>query len=273
MRVLIDGVEVAADEASISVFDWGVIRGYGCFEFIRSYSGRTFRLDAHLERLRRSAALLGLADPPPQLADWVSRVAADGGDCYVRVVMTSGSRDSLTPTPPRIAVFWEELLDLPDAFRLATRAAPWHSGGVVSELTYAKTLSYAPNMAATLAAQAAGFDDALLVSRDGTVLEGPTFTVAWFMDGVLETPSLDLGILKSVTRTVVLGVAADLGIEVSEGVFPLERLLAADEVAVMSTVKEVSPAVAVDDVTFAVGPLTDKLCVAVADRIAAELDS
>lgn len=271
MRVLIDGAEVAAAEASVSVFDWGLIRGYGCFEFIRSYSGRAFRLDAHLERMRRSASLLGLAEPPPQLADWITAVAAAGGDCYVRVIMTAGSRDSLISTPPRIIVFWEELLDAPDAYRLTARVAPWHSGGAISELTFAKTLSYAPNMAAGLAAQAAGFHDAVLVARDGTVLEGPTFTIAWFVGGVLEMPSLDLGILKSVTRAVVLEASAGLGIEVNEGAFPLERLLAADEVAVLSTVKEVSPVVAVDDTAFAMGPLTEKLRAAVSDRIAAEL--
>ena len=271
MRVLIDGVEVAAGDASLSVFDWGVLRGFGCFEVIRAYGGETFRLGPHLDRMRRSAAALGLAEPPAELADWASAVAADGGDCLVRIVMTAGSHDTLTDAPPRTIVVWEELPDLPDAFRLSARVAPWHAGGTFSELTRAKTLSYAPNMAAGLAAMADGYDDALLLGRDGSVLEGPTFTVAWFVDGVLETPSLDLGILESITRGVVLEVAADLGLSINEGAFPLARLLAADEAAVLSTVKEVSPLVAVDDAEVPRGPLTDKLRGAVLDRIAAEV--
>ncbi|MDH3730116.1 MAG: aminotransferase class IV [Acidimicrobiia bacterium] len=271
MRVLIDGVEVPADEASVSVFDWGLIRGFGCFEYIRSYNGHPFQLDAHLLRMRRSAAALGLAEPPEQLAEWISRVASAGGDCYVRVVMTAGSRDSITSTPPRVIVYWEEIPEVPAAFRLSARAAPWHAAGVYSELTQAKTVSYAPNMAVGLAAASDGFHDALLVGRDGSVLEGPTFSIAWFTDGVLETPTLDLGILESVTRAVVLEVAAGLDFEISEGAFPLERILAADEVAVLSTVKEVSPVVAIDDTVFSPGPLTEKLRMAVFERITAEV--
>jgi branched-subunit amino acid aminotransferase/4-amino-4-deoxychorismate lyase len=124
-------------------------------------------------------------------------------------------------------------------------------------------------MAVGLAAQRDGFDDALLVGRDGSVLEGPTFSIAWFSEGVLETPSLDLGILESVTRAVVLEVAAGIGIEISEGVYALGRVLGSDEVAVLSTVKEVSPVVAIDETVFTPGPLTEKLGSAVQDRIVA----
>ena len=126
-------------------------------------------------------------------------------------------------------------------------------------------------MAASLAATADGFDDALLLGRDGSVLEGPTFTVAWFRDGVLETPALDLGILESITRRVVLEVASDLGIDVAEGAYPLDRLTGADEAAVLSTVKEVAPLVAVDKAEIATGPMTSKLRDAVRDRIVTEL--
>lgn len=271
MRVLIDGVEVPAEDASVSVFDWGLIRGFGCFEYIRSYNGHPFELDAHLSRMRGSAAALGLGEPPVQLAEWISQVATAGGDCYIRVVMTAGSRDSLTRTPPRVIVYWEEIPDVPSAFRLSARPAPWHAAGAFSELTQAKTVSYAPNMAVGLAAQRDGFHDALLVGRDGSVLEGPTFSIAWFTDGVLETPTLDLGILESVTRTVVLEVAAGIGIEIAEGVYPMARVLEADEVAILSTVKEVSPVVAIDDTVFTPGPLTEKLRSAVSDRITAEV--
>lgn len=271
MRVLIDGVEVPAEDASVSVFDWGLIRGFGCFEYIRSYNGHPFGLDAHLSRMRGSAAALGLGEPPSQLSEWISQVAAAGGDCFVRVVMTAGSRDTLTKTPPRVIVYWEEIPDLPSTFRLSARPAPWHAAGTFSELTQAKTISYAPNMAVGLAAQGDGFDDALLFGRDGSVLEGPTFSIVWFTDGILETPALDLGILESVTRAVVLEVAAGIGIEVAEGVFPLARVLGADEVAILSTVKEVSPVVAIDETVFTPGPLTERLRSAVLERITAEV--
>ena len=121
-----------------------------------------------------------------------------------------------------------------------------------------KSVSYAPNMAAGRRAQAAGAHEALLVA-EGVILEGPTFSVGWVVDGVLETPGLDLGILASVTRRHALDIAAELGVTVREERWPLARILEADEVMVWSTIKEVATAVAVDDAVFAPGPVTGLL--------------
>jgi branched-subunit amino acid aminotransferase/4-amino-4-deoxychorismate lyase len=143
---------------------------------------------------------------------------------------------------------------------LATVAAPWHPGGEMWELAGVKTLSYAANQAATRLAQETGAHDALLISRAGEILEGPTFSVAWVREGVFETPSLDLGILESITRGFVLEGCRHLGIPVSEGRFSLDRLLqAASEVMALSTVKEVMPVLAVDDLRLEPGPVARDL--------------
>jgi branched-subunit amino acid aminotransferase/4-amino-4-deoxychorismate lyase len=100
-------------------------------------------------------------------------------------------------------------------------------------------------MAAQAAAEEHGFDDALFVAPDGTVLEAPTANV-WFREGeVLKTPSLDLPILAGVTRAVLLR-----GQNVEQGRYPLEQLLAADEVFLTSSVREVMPVVRVGGRTF-----------------------
>ena len=104
-----------------------------------------------------------------------------------------------------------------------------------------------------------GFDDALLLAIDGWVLEGPTFSVAWLIDGVLETPTLELGILDSITRRVALEVADKIGLEVLESRWELDRLLSASEVMALSTVREVQSVVAVGDVTWEPGPITERL--------------
>lgn len=261
-----------AETAGVSVFDWALVRGDGCFEAIRAYQGRPFALQAHLDRLARSASALELRLPVrSQLEEWVRLVALDGGDCIVRLIVTRGGVDPLVAAPSRVIVLWEPLPDLPEELRLLPVGAPWHPGGFAWELVGVKGLSYGPNMAAQRTAQRAGYDDALLVSREGFALEGPTFSVAWFVDDSLETPSLELGVLASITRAVALQEADRLGLAVREGRFPLERVLAADEVLALSTIKEVRPVVALGEARFPAGPVTAKLTAAFRSRVAAEL--
>lgn len=243
MRVLIDGVEVPEAEAGLSVFDWGLQRGFGAFEVVRAYDGRPFRLGAHLDRLAGSAASLGITPPPrSSLEEWVRAVARAGDDCQVRVLVTGGGRDPLMPVPSRTVVLWEPLPVLGGPLRLLPVEAPWHPATDRSPFYAVKWLSYAANMASTDIARREGYDEALLISPDGLVLEGPTFSVAWLQDDRLETPALSLGILPSITRAVVIAEAAGrAGLEAREGTFPLARLQSADEAFLLSTVREVAP--------------------------------
>jgi branched-subunit amino acid aminotransferase/4-amino-4-deoxychorismate lyase len=272
MRVLIDGVPADPSTAAISVFDWGLQRGDGLFEVARSYGGRVFALDAHLDRLAAGAAKLQLDLPArSDLADWIEAVAADGVDCFVRLIVTRGGTIPGIDVPARCIVVWEPMPEPNDAFRILPVEAPWHSGGVDWDLTGAKVISYAPNMSAGRRAQREGFDDALLISRDGWVLEGPTWTIAWFVDGVFETPAMNLGILASVTRAEVLETAAEIGLAVVEGRWTLDRLNDAVEVVALSTLKEVAPVVAVGPAAFTPGEATRKLAAAFSARVAAAL--
>jgi branched-subunit amino acid aminotransferase/4-amino-4-deoxychorismate lyase len=169
--------------------------------------------------------------------------------------------------PPRVIVFGHRW-DLPqNPVRLMPVPAPWHAAGIPWDLAGAKALSYAPNMAAGRHAREAGADDALLVTPDGVVLEGPTFSVAWVVGDVLETPRLDLGILDSITRRFVLDDARRLGIEVREGSWVLSRLEDASEAMAMSTIREVQPIEAVGEVAFDEGPVTKRLAEAFTERI------
>lgn len=226
-------------------------RGDGCFEALRSYGGRLFGLAEHLARLTSSAAAMGIPLPPiPYIGEWARQVAAEQGDGVIRIFASDGQGG------PSVYVLSTPLPDLKAEYRLLEVPAPWHPGGDPWELAGVKTLSYAPNMAAIRAAEAAGFDDALLVSRDGIVLEGPTSAVLWSVGGVIETASLDLGILDSVTRRIALSHAREHGLEVREGRYPLSRLAEADEIAILSSLKEVLPVVAVGEWTFDPGPAT-----------------
>jgi 4-amino-4-deoxychorismate lyase len=242
---------------SISVFDEGLLRGDGCFEAIRAYDGVPFAFDLHFQRLQKSAAALEIGCPAAsELRPWVEAMAAEGGDCIVRVILTRGAPDRL---PSRCVVLWHPLTRAPSSLRLLPMPAPWHPQGEAWELSGVKTTSYAPNMAANRRARSAGYDDALLVSVDGLILEGPTFAVAWVGEGVLQSPGLELGILDSITSRLVLAAAEEAGWEVMRGRFELRSLQSAAEVVALSTVKEVTPVRAVGDWRFTPGVTTSRL--------------
>lgn len=257
--VLMNGVITDPSEAAVSVFDIGFQRGYGCFEAMRSYNGSVFRLDGHLDRLRRSADHLRVElSDRSVLRAWCTEVAS-GGDGVLRVYVTGGLDASAPGTDNVTVVFLEPLPTLAHSVRLDLLDAPWHADGHVSELTGAKTLSYGPNLAATIEAKSKGFDDAALIGSGGVVLEGPTFSLGWVTDGVLFTPSLDSQILESITREATLEAADRIGVWVSTGRFNSDALLGSDEVLVMSTVREVMPVTAVAEVDFEPGPVTARL--------------
>lgn len=257
--VLINGVAVAADQASISVFDIGFQRGYGCFEAMRAYNGVPFRMRQHLERLEKSAENLRITiGSIDAIAGWCSTVARPG-EGVVRVFVTGGIDVHNPGTDNSIIVFMDPLPRMPAVFALDVIEAPWHADGRESELTGAKTLSYGPNLAATIAARSRGFDDAALIGSSGTVLEGPTFSLGWVKEGTIFTPSLDANILASVTRAAALEVAEAAGVPAREGRFDVSELLGADEVFALSTVREVGPVVKVGEAEFEIGPITRML--------------
>jgi branched-subunit amino acid aminotransferase/4-amino-4-deoxychorismate lyase len=237
---------VPADAPVLRADDEGVLRGRAVFETLRVYGGRPFELDAHLDRLKTSAARLRLPEPPGAELQSLAHdalAAADEADCALRFLWTPATGLALvSPLPADL----EELRGR----GLGLQVCEWATGALAG----AKSVSYAENMAAQAAAEEHGFDDALLVAPDGTVLEAPTANV-WFREGDrLHTPSLDLPILAGVTRAVLL-----CGRSVDEGRYPLERLLSADEVFLTSSVREVMPVVRVGGRTFERGPAAAEL--------------
>jgi len=224
--------------------DEALLRGRSVFETVHVYRGRPFRLDEHLARLAASAGHVRL--PPPdadecrRLADEVIGACGAENDLALRLYWTGRT---LVATAGPIDPELESLR----ARGLRLAVVRWSTGALAS----AKSMSYAENMGAQDAAVAAGADDALLVGHDGTVLEAPTANVFWREGDRLVTPALELPILAGVTRAVVIEIA---GRPVEEGVFPLDRLLGADEVFLCSSIREVMPVSAVDGTSFALGP-------------------
>ena len=259
----LDGRIAPSDDLTIPVTDEGLLRGDGVFEVIRVYDGVAFALDDHLHRLERSGANLRL--PGVQRAELESEIPelldARGGsefDGSLRIVITRGGHRLLLTEPAPAK---------PPGVRLGlVTYAPTHV------LDSIKSLSYGANMLCTRLAQERGFDEALLVTPHGRVLEAPTSSIFWVVDGMLRTPPLDDHILDSITRRLVLELA-----DVEERSCVLGELLDADEAFLASTTREVQPVAAIDGRELPCGasgqggPLTCDLAARVHARILADL--
>jgi len=250
---LVNGTESTLDQANLSILDAGVQRGDGAFEAIGIWDGRPFRLDDHLERLDRSLAAIGLPPAPADAmrADIARVLDGQTGDGALRVFLTS--------TDSRIVVVSEPPIRK-QLRRLSSQPAPWIRPLGTYGPAAAKTMSYSPNMTASRAAQRAGADDALLISLEGLVLEGPTFSVMWVRDGRIHAPALDLGLVDSISRRTVLELATEMEIEHETGRYGLDDLRDADEVMTSSAVRPLVPLEAVDDHKLpADAPITTRL--------------
>lgn len=256
MLASLDGAIGPVAETRISVTDEGLLRGDGGFEVARLYGGRPFAMEDHYARLQRTCNGLRLEFDLTALRAEVDALLEETGpiEGLLRIVLTRGGRRlaMIEPLPHRLAVA-----------RVMT--VPYAPNRVLDGL---KTLSYAGNMLAGRLAKEQGYDEALFVTPHGRVLEGPTWSFFWVADGQLLTPPLEDRILASITRDRVIA-----GTGAQEAVCTLDDVRGADEAFIASSVREVMPIAAVDDIELpsAPGPVTEAAREALARRIEREL--
>jgi branched-chain amino acid aminotransferase len=253
----IDGEIMPAADAMIPATDEGLLRGDGVFEVIRVYAGRPFKLEEHFARLERSAHNLRLPIDVEAVRADAHRLLAQAGPGpaheALRIVLTRGGRRVLLTEP---------MIELPDRIKLATITY-----SPTRVLDGVKSLSYASNMLSRRLAQEAGFDDALLVTPHGRVLEAPTSSIFWVNGDEILTPPLDDHILASITRALVLELSG-----AGERACTIEDLHAADGAFMASTIREVHPIAAIDEHQYEADcPVITRLAAAVQDRIQSEL--
>jgi branched-chain amino acid aminotransferase len=234
----LDGVIAPAAQTSVPIIDEGFLRGDGAFEVVRVYDGVAFLLDEHLDRMEGSAANLRLEGGVQREAfereapELLAERDPDGFDGCLRLVQTRGGHRLLVTEP---------LPQPPERLRCAfvTYAPTRVLDGV-------KSLSYAANMLCSRIARERGFDEALLVTPHGRVLEAPTSSLFW-VDGAgkLCTPPLDDHILASITRAHLLEL-----LDVDERSVTKEDLLEAQEAFIASTTREVHSIAAIEEREF-----------------------
>ena len=247
-------------EATIPATDEGLVRGDGVFEVIRVYDGRPFAVVDHLDRLERSAANLRLDNVPrSELESEIPALLEERGgsafDGLLRIMLTRGGRRILLtePLPPS-----------PERIRLGVvEYAP------TRVLDGVKSLSYGANMLCSRLARERGFDEALLVTPHGRVLEAPTSSIFWVdEEGTILTPPLSEHILASITRHRVMEVA-----EVTERPCTMDDLRAAREAFLASTTREAQSIAAIEDIELPDGERTAEVRAALLARIDEELSA
>jgi branched-chain amino acid aminotransferase len=224
---------------------------------IRVYDGRPFAFQDHLRRLETSALNLRLPLDLEAIRADANRLLAHAGTGpdhdLLRIVVTRGGRRVLLT---------ERLPQHPEHFRLASITY-----SPTRVLDGVKSLSYAANMLASRLARERGYDEALLVTPHGRVLEGPTSSIFWVQGETILTPPLQEHILASITRRIVIERAGAI-----ERTCTLGELLAADEAFLASTVREVHPISAIDERSYsAPGPVTSTTADTVGAWIRSEL--
>jgi branched-chain amino acid aminotransferase len=260
--IWMNGRLVDAADARVSIFDHGLLYGDGVFEGIRFYGGRVFRLEAHLERLERSAAAIELDVPysRDELRDALAAVVAHAGaaDGYVRLVVTRGEGDlGLDPRSckrPTTFLAAAPLRVFAESAGVAVVVASTRQAGPDVVDPRIKSLNYLNRLLARLEAIRAGADEAIMLNARGLIAEGTTDNVFLVRAGVLLSPPASDGALEGITRDVVLGLARELGIETREQSLGTYDLRVADEVILVGTGAGLVPVRSVDGRTLTPSP-------------------
>jgi branched-chain amino acid aminotransferase len=254
--VYVSGAFRPAGEASVSVFDHGLLYGDGVFEGIRAYNGRIFRLERHIDRLFDSAKAIRL-DIPYSASDVCDIVVEacrrnDITDGYIRLVVTRGAGDlGLDPrkcsraeviviVKPTIAIYRSPSAGI----RVVTSTFRRNPPDALSPAI--KSLNYLNNVLARIEANDRGADEALMLDKNGYVAEASVDNFFIVTEHGLVTPPTATN-LKGITRETILGVAAGLGIRTAETPFTLFDVWTAREAFICGTAAEVVPVVSVDD--------------------------
>jgi branched-chain amino acid aminotransferase len=274
-KIWFSGELVDWADAKIHVGSHGLHYGTGVFEGIRCYATdrgpAVFRLAEHLQRLENSARLLYMTLPytVAELREAVHETIGVNGldECYVRPIAFYGYGELGVHTgtnPVEVVIMaypWGAYLgEQGQKAGITAMISSWKRVGPNTIPHVAKATGiYLNSMLATHEARRAGYDEAILLTDDGYVADGPGENVFLVKDGEIATPPLSTSILPGITRETLMQIARDLGYAVVEKTIIRPDLYLADEVFMTGTATEVAPVRSVDDQEIGVGPITLEL--------------
>ncbi|MEU5865145.1 MULTISPECIES: aminotransferase class IV [unclassified Nonomuraea] len=271
--VWVNGELIDPTQATVSVFDHGLMVGDGVFETIKIVDGESFALTRHLDRLTLSAQRMDLPDPDVEaIAEGVGKllaVAPAWSLGRIRITYTSGpgplGSDRGNQGTTSIVIV-DEQKPFPETANVAVVPWPRNERGALSGV---KSTSYGDNAKALLHAKNQGAGEAIFGNLAGNLCEGTGSNIFIVRDGRLITPTLDSGCLAGVTRALVLEWCGGEETDV-----PLQALYEAEEAFLTSTTRDIQPIRLVDrtELPTAPGPITAKAMRIFAERAAADLN-
>lgn len=272
-KIWINGTLFAKEDAKVSVYDHGLLYGDGIFEGIRSYNGRVFRLEQHLQRLYESARSIWLEIPIPlpELAQAVRETLQINNlpDGYVRLVVTRGAGtlglDPNRTSNPQVIIIADRISLYPEKYyqeglEIVTASTIRNHSAALSPRI--KSLNYLNNILAKIEGLRAGCEEALMLNANGEVAECTADNIFLVRRGALFTPPPTAGILEGVTRGAVMELASSAGLPVHEAALTRHDVYVADECFMTGTAAEVVPVVKVDSRSIGSGkpgPITRRI--------------
>ncbi len=262
-KVWINKKLLDANKARISIFDRGFMYGDGLFETMRSFSGKVFEIDEHLDRLGRSLKTIGIRAPYSKnyLKKEIYRLLGANAlkDAYIRLTVTRGEGrfgiERKDPQKPNVVIFAKKFEGYPERiFRqgISARVVSMRQDGL-SPLSGIKSLNFLGHIIARFRAKDAGADEAIILNTKGCVAEAATSNVFTVKRGVIITPSLASGILPGITRAVIIRLAKRLSLKVIEKSLSYRELLKSDEIFLTNSLAGVLPVTKVDSKTIGSG--------------------
>ena len=267
--IWMDGVLVPWRDAKLHVLSHGLHYASGVFEGERSYSGNVFKLREHTERLIGSGRILGFEIPytAEQIDTACTEVLAANNlvDGYVRPLAWRGTEQlsvSAQQTRIHLAIAcwaWPNLFGADRMQGVRLGMAPWKRPHPETAPTASKAAGlYMIGTLSKHAAEAEGFNDALMLDWRGKVSEATGANIFFVMDGALHTPTPDC-FLDGITRRTVMSIARKHQMTVIERTIELSEIASATEVFLTGTAAEVTPVREIAGTMYTPGPITEVL--------------
>jgi branched-chain amino acid aminotransferase len=250
-KIWLNGSFVNSEDAQVSVFDHGLLYGDGCFEGIRVYNGKIFKLRSHIKRMFESAEAIRLQPgySIDELEEHLRETVKINNqvDGYIRLVFTRG-KGTLGLNPfqcptatvfiivEKIKLYTDEMYE--EGMSIIVAKRPRVPRSCLDPKV--KSLNYLNNILAKIEAIDAGVLEALMLNLEGEVSECTGDNIFIVKDGVISTPHVSSGILHGITRRFVIkDIAPALGYAIQERTINLDEVIAADEVFLTGTAAEV----------------------------------